>query len=82
VFDKASERLEGVEIGRKATIEPYAVGLDPARWDADGLFSDTGISAREARKPVRGLQFAWLDEFGGDIGSSTLAEQAEQAAPQ
>jgi len=41
------------------------VSLDPERWEADGLFDGSGISPREARKLVKGLQFAWLDEFGG-----------------
>ena len=64
VFEKAARLLPDVKIDLKAPVNPYAVSLDPARWNADGLFDGTGISPREARKRVKGLQFAWLDEFG------------------
>lgn len=70
VFEKAGRGLEGAALDLRATVNPYALSLDPARWEPDGLFSADGISSRDARKPVKGLQFAWLDEFGGDIGSA------------
>ncbi|MBV9193809.1 MAG: tryptophan 7-halogenase [Solirubrobacterales bacterium] len=69
-FEKASRLLEGVEIDRKAVINPYAVSLEPERWEADGLFNGEGMPPRDARKHVKGLQFAWLDEFGGDVGEA------------
>jgi flavin-dependent dehydrogenase len=75
VFEKASRSLDGVEVDRRTPVNPYAVSLEPERWEQDGLHSGAGIAPRDARKPVKGLQFAWLDEFGGDIGSATPAEQ-------
>jgi flavin-dependent dehydrogenase len=81
-WEKAARLLEGVEIDRSVPVDPYAVSLDPDRWEADGLFSDTGIAPRDARKPVKGLQFAWLDEFGGDIGDALPAEQVDVANPE
>jgi hypothetical protein len=78
---KAARLLPGVEIDRNAPVNPYAVSLDPERWEADGLFSEDGISPRDARRPVNGLQFAWLDEFGGDIGPVAPAEQVDTANP-
>jgi flavin-dependent dehydrogenase len=65
VFEKAARLLPDVTIDLKTPVNPYAVSLDPGRWEADGLFDPSGISPREARKRVKGLQFAWLDEFGG-----------------
>ena len=65
-FEKAARLLPGERLDRKRAINPYAVSLQPERWEEDGLFDDSGISPREARKRVNGLQFAWLDEFGGD----------------
>jgi flavin-dependent dehydrogenase len=79
VWEKASRLLDGVEIDRKAAVDPYAVSLEPDRWEQDGLFSEQGMSPRDARKLVKGLQFAWLDEFGGDIGDATPAEQVDPA---
>ncbi len=81
IWEKAARRLDGVEIDRKLAVDPYALSLDPARWEADGLHSEAGISPRDARKPVKGLQFAWLDEFGGDIGDAAPAEQADVPNP-
>jgi len=75
-WEKAGRLLKGVETDRKAAINPYAVSLEPDRWEADGLFSGPGMTVREARQHVKGLQFAWLDEFGGDIGEATPATQA------
>lgn len=75
VFEKASRSLDGVEVDRRTPVNPYSVSLEPERWEQDGLHSGAGIAPRDARKPVKGLQFAWLDEFGGDIGSATPAEQ-------
>jgi flavin-dependent dehydrogenase len=81
VFEKASRGLEGVEVDRRAPVDPYAVSLDPERWEQDGLLSEDGIAPRDARKPVKGLQFSWLDEFGGDIGDASPTEQVDVTNP-
>ena len=65
VFEKAARLLPDVKVDLQKPVNPYAVGLDPSRWDEDGLFDGSGMSPRDARKLVKGLQFAWLDEFGG-----------------
>jgi flavin-dependent dehydrogenase len=69
VFEKAARLLPDVKVERKMPVNPYVISLRPERWEQDGLFDDSGISPREARQRTKGLQFAWLDEFGGDIGS-------------
>jgi flavin-dependent dehydrogenase len=65
VFEKAARLIPDVKIDLQAPVNPYAIGLDPSRWDEDGLFDGSGMSPRAARARVKGLQFAWLDEFGG-----------------
>jgi flavin-dependent dehydrogenase len=65
VFEKAARLLPNITVDLQKPVNAYAVGLDPARWEEDGLFDGSGMSPREARKLVKGLQFAWLDEFGG-----------------
>jgi hypothetical protein len=66
VFEKAARLLNGEPFDRKRPVNPYAVSLDPDRWEADGLYDDeAGITWRDARKLCKGLQFAWLDEFSG-----------------
>jgi flavin-dependent dehydrogenase len=80
-FEKAARQLDGVEVDRNTPVDAYAVSLDPDRWEEDGLFSDSGISPRDARRVVNGLQFAWLDEFGGDTGDAAPAEAVDVANP-
>ena len=61
IFAKAAQLLPDTKIERRQPINPYAIS-----WERDGLFDGTGPSQREARQLTKGLQFAWLDEFGGD----------------
>ncbi|MGH2933589.1 MAG: NAD(P)/FAD-dependent oxidoreductase [Gaiellaceae bacterium] len=64
VWEKAARLIPDFTVDLKRPVNPYAVSLDPSRWETDGLFDESGISPREARRRVKGLQFAWLDEFG------------------
>jgi hypothetical protein len=49
-FHKAALSLPDGGPGEDETINPYAVGLDPDRWEADGLFNGEGLSLAEARQ--------------------------------
>ena len=40
-------------------INPYAVSLDAARWEADGLFDDGEMTVAEARQIVEGIDGIW-----------------------
>jgi hypothetical protein len=40
-------------------INPYVVGLDPERWEADGLFDPDGMSVDEAKDIVKGIDGIW-----------------------
>ena len=65
VFEKASRLVDGHSVERTRPIDPYAVSLDPGTWEDGALYSDSGISWKDARKLTKVRQFAWLDECGG-----------------
>ncbi|HTT28436.1 MAG TPA: hypothetical protein VMG37_08505, partial [Solirubrobacteraceae bacterium] len=49
-FSRAAENLGAAAPDADVNINPYAVSLDPERWDADGLFDGSGMTLIEARK--------------------------------
>jgi hypothetical protein len=62
IFAKASGTLGDVAPDETTRIDPYAVSLDPDRWEADGLFTENGLSAAEARRgPAGGLESCWME---------------------
>jgi flavin-dependent dehydrogenase len=40
-------------------LNPYALGLDPEKWEADGLFESPGITIEQARAAIVGLDGLW-----------------------
>jgi hypothetical protein len=42
-------------------VNPYAVGLNPATWEADGLFEEPGMTAAQADEIVAGIDVIWDD---------------------
>ena len=44
-----------------AKINPYAIGLDPDRWEADGLFDGSGVSLAGTRERTQGLEHLWME---------------------
>ena len=42
-------------------INPYAIGLDPSRWEADGLFEQPGLTIEQARELSPGIDALWDD---------------------
>jgi flavin-dependent dehydrogenase len=62
VFDKAAKSLGDAAPPPNARINPYAVSLNPDRWEADGLLSDSGLTVDEARQgPAGGIETRWTD---------------------
>ena len=62
IFAKAARTLGDVAPDETTKIDPYAVSLDPDRWEADGLFDENGLSAAEARQgPAGGLESCWME---------------------
>ena len=61
-FSRAAQNLGDAAPGEDVKINPYAVSLDPARWEADGLFDGSGMSLAEARETdAAGLQNLFLE---------------------
>jgi flavin-dependent dehydrogenase len=62
MFARAARALpDAPDLGGKA-INPYAVSLDPGRWEEDGLFDGPGMTAAEATEKLPGIENVWLDE--------------------
>jgi flavin-dependent dehydrogenase len=61
-FHKAAETLGDAVPDADTKINPYAVGLDPDRWEADGLTNGEGLSLNEAREtPAAGMESLWME---------------------
>jgi hypothetical protein len=62
IFEHAAKALGDAAPPPDARINPYAVSLNPDRWEADGLLSDSGLSADEARRgPAGGIETWWME---------------------
>jgi flavin-dependent dehydrogenase len=48
-FHRAAQNLGDAAPGEDEKINPYAVSLDPDRWESDGLLNGEGLSLVEAR---------------------------------
>jgi flavin-dependent dehydrogenase len=61
-FHKAAGTLGDAVPDADTKINPYAVGLDPDRWEADGLTNGEGLSLNEAREtPAAGMESLWME---------------------
>jgi flavin-dependent dehydrogenase len=61
-FHKAAAALPDGAPGEDETINPYAVSLDPDRWEEDGLFNGDGLSLVEARQtPAAGMETLFME---------------------
>ena len=65
-FHRAARALDEPPAEDKP-VNPYAVGLKPERWEAEGLFEGPGLTNREALDQVGG--FEWL--FGSPASAAT-----------
>jgi flavin-dependent dehydrogenase len=61
-FHKAALSLPHDAPGEDEKINPYAVSLDPDRWEADGLFNGEGMTLAEARQtPAAGMETLFME---------------------
>ena len=61
VFHRAAQALPDAP-GEDEKINPYAVSLDPGRWEADGLRNGEGLSLAEARQtPAAGIENLFME---------------------
>jgi hypothetical protein len=70
LFHKAVQRLPIAPPDPEQAINPYKVSLDPARWEADGMFDENGLTRAQARARTPGIENMLLDEL-----------QTQEAAP-
>ncbi len=62
MFAKAAESLPGVELDPDQPINPYAISLDPERWEADGLHDGSGFSPAQVADRLRVRSF-WMEQL-------------------
>jgi flavin-dependent dehydrogenase len=58
IFHEALKSVPGADIDDDRTVNPSALSLDPANWEADGLFDGRGTSLAAAREAIPGLEQA------------------------
>jgi hypothetical protein len=65
IFHKVVSRLvPDHPIDADTPINPYAIGLDPAKWEEDGLFGtsdEPGMSLTQARELFKGFEEVWFE---------------------
>lgn len=61
-FHRAASALPGGGPGEDAKINPYAVSLDPERWESEQLIIDSGMTVAEAREtPAAGMESLFME---------------------
>jgi flavin-dependent dehydrogenase len=61
-FHRGATALGDAAPGEDVKINPYAISLDPSRWEADGLFNGDGMSLAQARQTgAAGLENLFLE---------------------
>ena len=69
MFHRAASALPEPPSPDKA-VNPYAVGLDPDKWDADGLFEAPGLTLAEAKEIAAGVDAIWDDSVNPFAGAA------------
>jgi hypothetical protein len=60
-FHKGTALLPDARVAEDQKINPYAVSLQPERWESDGLFDDSGVSLLDVREKMQGIEAVFLD---------------------
>jgi flavin-dependent dehydrogenase len=61
-FNRAAQNLGDAAPGEDEKINPYAVSLDPGRWESDGLLGGEGLTVAEARQsPAGGMENLFME---------------------
>jgi len=61
-FHRGATALGDAVPGEDEKINPYAVSLDPDRWESDGLLNGEGLSLTEARRtPAAGMESLFME---------------------
>jgi flavin-dependent dehydrogenase len=67
VFRKAAESLPEGPPDPDEKVNPYAISLDPDRWEADGLLDGSGLTVAEADERAPGIDNLWLDRVARSV---------------
>lgn len=62
IFHKAAQRLPEPP-DPEAKVNPAAIGLDPDKWEQDGMFDGSGLTLSEAKEKTPGIERMLLDEL-------------------
>jgi flavin-dependent dehydrogenase len=62
IFCEAARSLPGDRLPADARINPYGIGLDPEKWEEDGLLNGEGLTLAEARERAPGVDQVWARE--------------------
>ena len=80
-FSRAAVNLGDAAPGDDDKINPYAVSLNPDRWEADGLFDGSGLTLAEARESeAAGLQNLYLEGKKNEAEAAVPAELLERTS--
>jgi hypothetical protein len=61
-FNRGARNLGDAAPSDDVKINPYAVSLDPDRWDADGMLGGDGLTVAEAREsPAVGMENLFME---------------------
>ncbi len=63
LFHKAAQPLADARVDPERRIDPYAVSLDPSRWEQDGLFDGSGLTLAEALERSPGIENAFPEHY-------------------
>jgi hypothetical protein len=70
IFHKAAAALGDHAPDPEAKIDPYAASMDPDRWEADGLYSDSGWTLEAARERAQGVEGILVDAVAQPVEAS------------
>jgi flavin-dependent dehydrogenase len=56
IFHAAASSLDDSRLDEETPINTAAIGLDPERWEEDGLFDGSGLSVAAARERAPGVE--------------------------
>ena len=62
IFNQAVKSLPDQTIDENQKINPLGISLDPDRWEADGLFDESGLTVAQARELAPDVEENWIDQ--------------------
>ena len=61
MFHWGTALLPDADVPEDRKINPYAISLDPKRWESDGLFDGSGVSVADVAERLEGLDATLLN---------------------